>query len=458
MSKFDAELPPRDYYRRLAATLVVNGDLWDQFQVRCRAMAAARAYGHKQWETVAATVMKGYSLGMGFMESMTKLRFLDGNPVLRGSSAVAHIHAVVPESFCRCLTTILRRDMAEAVEGDEGFRQGHTETVQWLLERYPDVWQGDRLDESEVSVWLMGRPGWDDMTYIYTRDQAEDSGLLEGDFWHRFPERSLKWQTASTGTQEMFGDVLEGLYLAEEFDHGPRRTTAPEVEPAQELGEPPTPDELSELGEKMRGLGVTYAQSCDVFLGPGHALGTGTELEPDLRSAPDAAQFGELSKRVHNLEDMAGVMHRGGTVDGYSIRAYPSSYERYRPAVQFVGPHGDEKRPVSAWAGSLRNSEADAKWYATRAAVQFLMLGRPELEPADEQPDEDTRARVDAALTAESDKNAARNKAAGSVVYSCADAGDLSAMMADAAKQEKERLASRTTPRSKVDAPSGGPL
>jgi len=151
-------------------------------------------------------------------------------------------------------------------------------------------------------------------------------------------------------------------------------------------------------------------------------------------------------------------MHRGGTVDGYSIRAYPSSYERYRPAVQFVGPHGDEKRPVSAWAGSLRNSEADAKWYATRAAVQFLMLGRPELEPADEQPDEDTRARVDAALTAESDKNAARNKAAGSVVYSCADAGDLSAMMADAAKQEKERLASRTTPRSKVDAPSGGPL
>lgn len=430
--QFEAGLPPRDYYRRLAATLIVNGDLWDQFAARCQVMAKANTYGHNRWETVAATVLKGYSLGMGFMEALTKLRFINGNPVLRGPSAVAHIHAVVPESRCRCITTILRRSMAKDEYGGElppnnTHNQTYTEIVQYL-EKDTSLWNDDRLNEAEVSVWLMSRPGWDETTYIYTRAKAKDAGLLEGSYWTKFPERSLKWQTASTGTQEMFGDILEGLYLAEEFDHGPRAQAAqPELE--QEDGhEAPVAGELAGLGDKMRALGVTYTQACYVFLG----------VSKEDASPPNAAQYRHLSKRMLYLEQMADVLHNDGTVEGYSIRSHGSSYDRFRPSVHFVAPGGDQKRSENKWAGSLRLSKDAARWHATRAAVQFLMGGTPEGEPPDEEPTQETRARCDAALEVETEKNAAVNKAAGAVVFDAVEGGDFNSMVAAVAQRARE--------------------
>jgi hypothetical protein len=66
----------------------------------------------------------------------------------------------------------------------------------------------------------MERPGWEPKEFTFTWEQAAAAGLTtkKDSAYTKYPARCLKWQAASEGAQEMFGDVLGGLYFQEELD------------------------------------------------------------------------------------------------------------------------------------------------------------------------------------------------------------------------------------------------
>ena len=192
--------PSRAQYRALADQLMLDEHAWNQFFNRCKCFAAAGMYGHKTPETVAAAGLKGMSLGMSFMEALDRIKVIKGTPVIRGSAAINHIHERCAGAKCRCISS--------------------TDTE---------------------AVWRMERPGWETREFRYTWEQAVNSGIVKrNDVYKAYPARCLKWQAASEGAQEMFGDVLGGLYFQEEIEgaHGvaatPRRVVqmSPDARPA----------------------------------------------------------------------------------------------------------------------------------------------------------------------------------------------------------------------------------
>ena len=171
-------VPSRAQYRALADQLMLDENAWRQFFGRCKCFAEAGLYGHKRPETVAAAGLKGMSLGMSFMEALDRIKVIKGTPVIRGSAAINHIHERCAGAKCRCIKS--------------------TDTE---------------------AVWSMERPGWEAREFRYTWAQAESSGIVKrNEVYKLFPARCLKWQAASEGAQEMFGDVLGGLYFQEEIE------------------------------------------------------------------------------------------------------------------------------------------------------------------------------------------------------------------------------------------------
>ena len=176
----DSSLMTREQYRALADRLIFDKDAWDQYFARCECVVKAGMYGHKNASTVAVAGLKGMSLGMSFMEAIDRIKVIHGTPVIRGSAAINHIHERCKGAKCRCITST-----------------------------------------TTEAVWIMSRPGWEPKEFRFTWDDAIKAGLLKNEIYKLYPARCLKWQAASEGAQEMFGDVLSGLYFQEEIHDTP---------------------------------------------------------------------------------------------------------------------------------------------------------------------------------------------------------------------------------------------
>jgi hypothetical protein len=391
-------LPSRAYYKYLASALILDPKMWQQFYDRCRAMAAAKLYGHSNPNTVAGVVLKGYSLGMDFMEALSKLKVIDGTPVLRGPNAIAHIHSVVPGARCRCITDLIRRD---GITGDvPGFPGIDREKlVAQFTHENPDCWTGDRLDPALISVWLMSRPEWEDRVFTFTMAQAETAGLpSRNENWSMYPDRCLKWQAASVGTQEIFGDELEGMYLAEELENSPRPETrrerkAPEPEP-QPLPDGVDAEEfelaLTELGRLLRELGLKYAFVCEAALG--ETLGS---------RKPTYEQLNAIKRWIGKAGDTMEGFTKGQKYETLQLKIYPAEFSRWRPVVEETTPNSGRGM---VWGGSARREKEQAMEEGAIAAFMALLRQPLPDRGEDDEPDPEIVAAAEAALAVEQEK------------------------------------------------------
>jgi hypothetical protein len=432
-------LPGRAFYKWLASALILDRSLWLQFFDRCKAMAAAQLYGHKRAETVAAAVLKGYSLGMDFMESLSKIKVIKGNPVLRGPNAIAHVHAVVTGARCRPITGALRAGGPHGeIAGFAGIDRA--DLVARLQAEHPDCWVDDRLDTTKISVWLMVRPDWEPSLYTFTMAQAELAGLpSRNENWRLYPDRCLKWQAASVGTQEMFGDELEGMYLAEELENAPvvRAGNAPaqapppaaEDEPTEyvDTSAQPAPDAdadepytkaLEGVGKRLRRFRVSYAKACQRALG--RELGA---------KKPTPSELDALEAFCEQLDAWHRAFAEGAELDSLRLRVYETSYDRYRPVVEryVAGPSGSSWGAV--WTGAADTSEDDVKGIGGCAAL-LAFLGEPVFDAGpDEEPTPEAIEAANAAVEKAREENK-RRQSSGPIVAG----SDANAMMHAATK------------------------
>jgi hypothetical protein len=431
-------LPGRAFYKWLASALILDRSLWLQFFDRCKAMAAAQLYGHKRAETVAAAVLKGYSLGMDFMEALSKIKVIKGNPVLRGPNAIAHVHAVVPGARCRPITGLLRAGSPHGeITGFAGVDRA--DLVARLQSEHPDCWIEDRLDPTKIAVWLMVRPDWEPSLYTFTMGQAELAGLpARNENWRLYPDRCLKWQAASVGTQEMFGDELEGMYLAEELENAPtvRAIPAPaqaappaaEDEPSEYVdtsaqpvpdGDEPYTNALKSVGERLRRFRVSYAKACQRALG--RELGA---------NKPTPDELDALGAFCDQLDAWHRSFAEGTEQESTRLRVYATSYDRHRPVVEryVAGPNGSSWGAV--WTGAAHSSEDDVRAIGGCAAL-LVFLGEPVFDAGpDEEPSPEAIEAANKAVEEARAENKRRQESSGPIVAG----SDANAMMHAAAK------------------------
>lgn len=172
-----------EFFRRLATYLVLDKPAWDEFMSRCAVIASAQMYGHKKSETVAAAALKGMDMGMGFMESLDKIKVIHGTPTICGPKAKALIDQRLPGNRNEC------------TESDD-----------------------------EKCIWIMRRPGREEKIFELTYEEVKHLAD-RNDLWNTYPRRMLKWNCFSEGAQEIYGDVLGDMYLTEELDGAPLPST-----------------------------------------------------------------------------------------------------------------------------------------------------------------------------------------------------------------------------------------
>lgn len=310
------EAMTRSQYRALADRLILEKDLWVQFYNRCQAFAHVGMYGHKQAETVAAAALKGMSLGMSFMEALDRIKVIHGTPVIRGPAAINHIHERCKDAKCRAVTERVTRPVPLGVGGVD-----RDELVEYLRRAHPDCWtDGDVLDPDKISVWLMERPGWETGVYIFTWAKAESSGLVQkNENYKKYPARCLKWQAASEGAQEMFGDVLGGLYFAEELESTPtdRRQSPPSNYEPPKRDEPTRPEEApeSQADQKPADEKPADQKPADPEITKDHPqvarLHENIDKVAKARNAP-ADKLAEIKKTIYNeAKARAGLQLEG---------------------------------------------------------------------------------------------------------------------------------------------------
>jgi len=244
-------------YRQLADRLILDQEAWGMYFNRCKCIAGAKFYGHTDPQTIASAGLKGMSMGMSFMEALSRIKVIHGQPVIRGPAAINHIHERCGGARCRCITGLIGSG------ADIGIPDFDLERLtERIRNRYPQYWTEDNLglNPNKISVWVMDRPGWAPKAFIYTWEQAELAELPKrNDSYRKFPARCLKWQAASEGAQEMFGDVLDGLYFEVELERAQpepkpktrakrQSKTKPkgETKPAPETKSEPAPEPKSE--------------------------------------------------------------------------------------------------------------------------------------------------------------------------------------------------------------------
>lgn len=401
-----------EFYRWLASELVINKSLWAELRERCAVVSAAQLYGHQRWETAAAVALKGYGIGMSFMEALSKIQVIEGRPTLRGADAVSHIHKMIDGALCRNITALGDFNGFELSEDAlAGLRA-------MLEEHYRDCWVGSNLDPSKISVWAMKRPGWATRIFMYTMAQARSVGLpSRNDRWNLYPDRCVKWQAASIGTQEMFGDVLGGMYLTEEIEntpvHGPLSapapppptmqamrkqaapTPAPAPAPARNWREGVTPPEaiekakqeqLDKIGNVLRGYGISYAVACAASLG--YMLGD---------EAPSDSERLELLGWLDQISALRSRLFEGHSAAGVYFRVAEAQYGLFRGLIEEDGKDGK----AILWTGAARSDKALAVREGLSAAV-IAVLGEPLPDAGeDDEPDPEKVAADDAALAEE---------------------------------------------------------
>jgi hypothetical protein len=399
----------RAYFKALGQQLILDDGVWASFYDRCRAMAAAQIFGHRNANTVAAVALKGFSLGMDFMEALSKIKLIENQPTLRGPNAVAHLLAVVPGAQIRCVTDQLRAPPREApdkytiVGFEDVDRLDLERRIAELSDEREDLYIFDRLDPCLISVWCMSRPGWPSQVYLFTYDQAERAGLPgKNDTWRHYPDRCLKWQAASVGVQEMFGAELSGMYLAEELDHAPARGGRQRREPAEASQEPSdaaristppnalsraTPS-LAEIGDRLRRLGLPWSLVCRRVL---RRDAENFELQADTIEAESLCAW------LSTIEAQKRQIAEGRVLWDHRVRVYQTQFDQYRGVVERV----TDESPVIEWSGPARNSKDQALHEAVIAALYPAVGGSwpPRGEP--DRPDPEAVARAHEALAAE---------------------------------------------------------
>ena len=406
----DPPTPPtgRAYYKWLASALIVDQALWDGFFERCKVMAAGGLYGHRNPNSLAGAVLKGFSLGMDFMEALGKIKVIGGNPVLRGPSAISHIHSVVPGARCRNVTEILRSDVQQPGElrGFPGLDVAAL--VVRLEEHHPDCWSGDVLDPAKIAVWVMVRPDWDPAVYVFTMAQAELAGLpARNENWRLYPDRCLKWQAASVGSQEMFGDELAGMYLAEELENSPEvlDVASQETPPgATDLPRDPVDRAryqhvLQDIERRLEAHTLPYAFACECALG-----------EQIGDSEPEPEQLELLVNWLGTVDTTTASLAAGAQVMGHRVRVYRSEYGRHRPVVEIAVP-GSGRGVV--WTGASRLDADQAAREGAHAGLMALFEQRLPEAGEDDAPDPAVVEAAHAALEAEKERIAAQDGVTG---------------------------------------------
>jgi hypothetical protein len=401
----------RAYFQWLANVLIVDDRLWASFYDRCKAIAAGGLYGHRNPNTVAGAVLKGYSLGMDFMEALSKLKVIQGNPTLRGPSAVAHVHAVVEGAKLRCVTEQLqlyRQDDDGNELGPVPLKEFPDLDLERLRDRLedelqdPDDWRNGGPNPRRAAVWVMERPGWAPRFYVFTWHEAEAAGLpMRNENWDLYPDRCLKWQAASVGCQEMFGADLEGLYLAEEIENAPRTRREAAREPEPEPAHPPEPASratLTEIGRRLRAVGVSYALACRRALG--RELGS---------AKPKGGELDALALWLERVEAIQSDLANGQVVGGYHLKIYTAEFERWRPIVDRVSEAGR----VVAWSGAARRDRGHATNEGVTAALLLVLEERPPDPGESDEPDPEKVAAAHRRLAEAQAEIEARNAAQG---------------------------------------------
>jgi len=115
-------------------------------------------------------------MGMGFMESLDKIKVIHGTPTIRGPKAKALIDQRVPENRNECVEST-----------------------------------------DEKCVWVLRPPGRPEKEFVLTLDEVKHLASKNG-LWKTYPRRMLKWNCFSEGAQEIYGHVLGDLYLTEELE------------------------------------------------------------------------------------------------------------------------------------------------------------------------------------------------------------------------------------------------
>lgn len=240
-----------EFFRRLATYLILDKKAWDEFMGRCEVIAKANLYGHKTKESVATAALKGMDMGLGFMESLDKIKMIFGTPTIGGPKAKALIDQRVPENKNVC------------VESTE-----------------------------EKCVWILRRPGKEEKEFTLTFEQVKHLEQ-ENDLWKTYRRRMLKWNCFSEGAQEIYGDVLGDLYLTEELKGAPPAGTTSSRSPQSRTSAPKS----TKPKPKKNGLTDKRRESLNKVLHRTTLL-----MDPDWVTeihADDEARFRETRKLVY---------------------------------------------------------------------------------------------------------------------------------------------------------------
>jgi len=416
------------FYQWLAEELITNQDQWAEFKERCMAVAGAQFYGHRSWQSVASAVLKGYSIGMDFVEALSKIQILEGRPTMRGADAVSHVHKMVEGASCVHVLNF-------AAYGAE-----HGERLEELVENWVEHSHPNEvdLDPTRIAVWVMQRPDYRPRVIAYTMNQAIDAGLPDRNArWSYYPDRCLTWQAAAIGVQHMFGDALGGMYLTEEIENSPprghdleapsspRTRTAPIPVPAEELRREADPRserdyerQLAEFRDTLEHFGISE----DIA----HHAVFGRALKKHL--GPSYRELAELVAWLNPIEEARIQLNEGQTIHGYSLRMMIMQYDLHQALIERMSPKGK----TVAWASAKRTDMWNAKLEATNAFTQVLLSQPWPDKGKSDEPDPE----VVAAAQKAHDDEMARLKATGRPMsHGTADGEEYAKMMADIAGQ-----------------------
>lgn len=272
-----------------------------------------------------------------------------------------------------------------------------------LEEQHAECWSGDVLDPTKIAVWVMVRPDWDPAVYVFTMAQAELAGLpARNENWKLYPDRCLKWQAASVGSQEMFGDELAGMYLAEELENSPPQV----IDVASVQAHPDATDVpkdvdrgryqaiLESVEQRLETHTLPYAFACECALG--EQLG---------ESEPEPEQLEQLVNWLNTVDKNKASLAAGTLVLGHRVKVYRSEFDRHRPVVEITVP-GAGRGVV--WTGASRLDRDQAVQEGAQAALMALFEQRLPEPGEDDTPDPDVVEAAHAALEAEKERIAAQ--------------------------------------------------
>lgn len=314
-------------------------------------------------EAVLACILTGNELGVGPMQSLSKIHVIEGRP----SMAAELMRAVI-------------------------IRDGH------------DLW----VEESNNTRCVLGtrRAGSSrDQTFTYTIDDAKQAGLSSKDNWRKYPRAMLLARATGELARAVYPDILAGIsFTSEELTDGtdadiedtatpPARTakraaartakaTRPATRPAAPAAgdEPPLPGEDGDVtGPRLSGpqmvamrfndRGITDRDERLQIIGAivGHEISSSKDLSIDeigrvLGVLDDDAQFEEVAYAETVDADDAGSVTADEELDEAPVLARPADAAGWRDLLRAHRKRVVDALMVTGTANleDLNDEQADA--------------------------------------------------------------------------------------------------